>query len=149
MGYGPLCCLRAGAMGRSISLVVEFGLDVLGFGEFRMERVVLEPKALNLLWGAAADEEPRAVDGCCHERAGQYIGTLGKDAGALGILEGKHQLRVAVAHDGTGACLAIERVELGKQLAKQITPAFHDDAAKAEQDASTQALIEFYRAHRK
>ena len=28
-------------------------------------------------------------------------------------------------------------VELGKQLAKQITPAFHDDAAKAEQDAST------------
>ncbi len=40
-------------------------------------------------------------------------------------------------------------VELGKQLAKQITPAFHDDAAKAEQDASTQALIEFYRAHRK
>ena len=25
----------------------------------------------------------------------------------------------------------------------------HDDAAKAEQDASTQALIEFYRAHRK
>ena len=40
-------------------------------------------------------------------------------------------------------------VELGKQLAKQITPAFHDDTAKAEQDASTQALIEFYRAHRK
>ena len=40
-------------------------------------------------------------------------------------------------------------VELGKQLAKQITPAFHDAAAKAEQDASTQALIEFYRAHRK
>ena len=40
-------------------------------------------------------------------------------------------------------------VELGKQLAKQITPAFHDDAAKEQQDASTQALIEFYRAHRK
>ena len=40
-------------------------------------------------------------------------------------------------------------VELGKQLAKQITPAFHDDAALAEQDASTQALIAFYRAHRK
>ena len=40
-------------------------------------------------------------------------------------------------------------VELGKQLAKQITPAFHDDAALAEQDASTQALIAYYRAHRK
>ena len=40
-------------------------------------------------------------------------------------------------------------VELGKQLAKQITPAFHDDAALAEQDASTKALIEYYRAHRK
>ena len=40
-------------------------------------------------------------------------------------------------------------VELGKQLAKQITPAFHDNAALAEQDASTKSLIEFYRAHRK
>ena len=40
-------------------------------------------------------------------------------------------------------------VELGKQLAKQITPAFHDDEALAKQDASTQALIQFYRAHRK
>ena len=40
-------------------------------------------------------------------------------------------------------------VELGKQLAKQITPAFHDDEALADQDASTQALIQFYRAHRK
>ena len=40
-------------------------------------------------------------------------------------------------------------VELGKQLAKQIMPAFHDDAALAEQDASTQALIAYYRAHRK
>lgn len=40
-------------------------------------------------------------------------------------------------------------VELGKQLAKQITPAFHDDEALAAQDASTKALIEFYRAHRK
>ena len=39
-------------------------------------------------------------------------------------------------------------VELGKQLAKQITPAFHDDKALAGQDASTQALIRFYRAHR-
>lgn len=39
-------------------------------------------------------------------------------------------------------------VELGKQLAKQITPAFHDDAALADQDASTQALIGYYRAHR-
>lgn len=40
-------------------------------------------------------------------------------------------------------------VELGKQLAKQITPAFHDDAALAQQDASTRALIEFYRTKRK
>lgn len=40
-------------------------------------------------------------------------------------------------------------VELGKQLAKQITPAFHDDAALAEQDASTRSLVAFYRAHRR
>ncbi len=40
-------------------------------------------------------------------------------------------------------------VELGKQLAKQITPAFHDDAALDQQDASTRALIEYYRANRK
>ena len=40
-------------------------------------------------------------------------------------------------------------VELGKQLAKQITPAFHDDAALAEQDASTRALIVYYREHRR
>ncbi|MBR3314705.1 MAG: glucose-6-phosphate isomerase [Atopobiaceae bacterium] len=40
-------------------------------------------------------------------------------------------------------------VELGKQLAKQITPAMHDDEALAAQDASTQALIKFYRAARK
>lgn len=40
-------------------------------------------------------------------------------------------------------------VELGKQLAKQITPAFHDDEALSAQDASTQALIAYYRAHRK
>ena len=40
-------------------------------------------------------------------------------------------------------------VELGKQLAKQITPAFHDDEALAKQDASTRALINYYRAHRK
>ena len=40
-------------------------------------------------------------------------------------------------------------VELGKQLAKQITPAFHDDEALAKQDASTQALIAYYRARRK
>ena len=39
-------------------------------------------------------------------------------------------------------------VELGKQLAKQITPAFHDDTALEAQDASTQALIAYYRAHR-
>ncbi|KXB61864.1 glucose-6-phosphate isomerase [Olsenella sp. DNF00959] len=40
-------------------------------------------------------------------------------------------------------------VELGKQLAKQITPAFHDDEALQGQDASTKALIAYYRAHRK
>ncbi len=40
-------------------------------------------------------------------------------------------------------------VELGKQLAKQITPAFHDDEALSKQDASTAALIAYYRAHRK
>lgn len=40
-------------------------------------------------------------------------------------------------------------VELGKQLAKQITPAFHDDDALAEQDPATQALIRYYRAHRR
>ena len=40
-------------------------------------------------------------------------------------------------------------VELGKQLARQITPAIsEDDKALAEQDASTQSLIRFYRAHR-
>ncbi len=40
-------------------------------------------------------------------------------------------------------------VELGKQLAKQIAPAFHDGAALAEQDPATRALIEYYRAHRR
>ena len=40
-------------------------------------------------------------------------------------------------------------VELGKQLAKQITPAFHDDEALAAQDASTKALIAYYRATRR
>ena len=40
-------------------------------------------------------------------------------------------------------------VELGKQLAKQITPAFHDDEALDVQDASTKALINFYRANRR
>lgn len=39
-------------------------------------------------------------------------------------------------------------VELGKQLAKQITPAFHNDEALASQDASTKALIAYYRANR-
>ncbi|MDN5971777.1 glucose-6-phosphate isomerase [Bifidobacterium crudilactis] len=40
-------------------------------------------------------------------------------------------------------------VELGKVLAKQITPAIsQDDAALAQQDQSTQGLINFYRAHR-
>ena len=42
------------------------------------------------------------------------------------------------------------RRAFGKQLAKQITPAIsQDDNALAEQDASTQGLIRFYRAHRK
>lgn len=40
-------------------------------------------------------------------------------------------------------------VELGKQLAKQITPAFHDDAALEQQDLATQALIRYYREHRR
>ena len=40
-------------------------------------------------------------------------------------------------------------VELGKQLAKQITPAISkDDEALAAQDPSTQSLIKFYRANR-
>lgn len=41
-------------------------------------------------------------------------------------------------------------VELGKQLALQIAPAVEgDDAALADQDASTQALIAYYKANRK
>lgn len=41
-------------------------------------------------------------------------------------------------------------VELGKQLAQQITPAISaDDAALAAQDSSTRALIDYYRAHRR
>ncbi|MRX44125.1 glucose-6-phosphate isomerase [Agromyces kandeliae] len=40
-------------------------------------------------------------------------------------------------------------VELGKQLALQIAPAIEgDEAAMAGQDASTRALIEYYRSHR-
>ncbi|MDZ5620320.1 glucose-6-phosphate isomerase [Nocardioides bizhenqiangii] len=40
-------------------------------------------------------------------------------------------------------------VELGKQLAQQITPAVAgDDAAIAQQDPSTRALIDYYRRHR-
>ena len=40
-------------------------------------------------------------------------------------------------------------VELGKHLALQIAPAVEgDDAAFAAQDASTKALIEYYKAHR-
>ena len=40
-------------------------------------------------------------------------------------------------------------VELGKQLAKQVTPAVGgDEAALAEQDASTQALVRYYLANR-
>ena len=41
-------------------------------------------------------------------------------------------------------------VELGKQLALQIAPALEGDAdAVAAQDASTRALLEYYRAHRR
>jgi glucose-6-phosphate isomerase len=40
-------------------------------------------------------------------------------------------------------------VELGKQLAQQVGPALSGDAdALAEQDASTQSLIAYYREHR-
>ncbi|WP_068430487.1 glucose-6-phosphate isomerase [Piscicoccus intestinalis] len=40
-------------------------------------------------------------------------------------------------------------VELGKQLAKQVTPAVGgDEDALAQQDPSTQGLIRYYRAHR-
>ena len=41
-------------------------------------------------------------------------------------------------------------VELGKQLAQQVGPAIDGDAeALAAQDASTQALIAYYREHRR
>ena len=41
-------------------------------------------------------------------------------------------------------------VELGKQLALQIAPALEGDAeALASQDASTRALLEYYREHRR
>ena len=41
-------------------------------------------------------------------------------------------------------------VELGKQLAQQIAPAVAgDDAVAAEQDPSTQALVAYYRRHRR
>ena len=40
-------------------------------------------------------------------------------------------------------------VELGKVLAKQIAPALaHDESAYEQQDQSTQALIQWYYAHR-
>jgi glucose-6-phosphate isomerase len=40
-------------------------------------------------------------------------------------------------------------VELGKQLAQEVGPAVSGDAAaQAEQDASTQSLIAYYRKHR-
>ena len=39
-------------------------------------------------------------------------------------------------------------VELGKQLAKQIFPAIHNDEELAKQDASTQSLVDFYRRNR-
>ncbi len=40
-------------------------------------------------------------------------------------------------------------VELGKQLAQQVTPAVAgEEAALAQQDASTRALIDYYRKHR-
>jgi len=41
-------------------------------------------------------------------------------------------------------------VELGKQLAQQIAPAVAgDESAAAEQDPSTQALVAYYRKHRR
>jgi len=41
-------------------------------------------------------------------------------------------------------------VELGKQLAQQISPAVAGDTvAREQQDASTQALIDYYRSHRR
>ena len=41
-------------------------------------------------------------------------------------------------------------VELGKQMAKELTPAISGDAQALEaQDSSTRQLIEYYRAHRK
>jgi glucose-6-phosphate isomerase len=41
-------------------------------------------------------------------------------------------------------------VELGKQLAQQVGPAISgDEAALAEQDASTRALISYYRKQRR
>ena len=41
-------------------------------------------------------------------------------------------------------------VELGKQLAQQLAPAVSgDEAVAAEQDASTQALVAYYRKHRR
>ena len=40
-------------------------------------------------------------------------------------------------------------VELGKQLAKQIFPAIHNDEELAKQDASTQSLVAFYRKNRR
>ena len=40
-------------------------------------------------------------------------------------------------------------VELGKQLAKQLTSAVAgDESVLAEQESSTRQLIEYYRAHR-
>ena len=40
-------------------------------------------------------------------------------------------------------------VELGKQLAQQVSPAVGgDEAVAAQQDASTQSLIAYYRRHR-
>ena len=40
-------------------------------------------------------------------------------------------------------------VELGKQLAKQIFPAIHNDDELSKQDASTQSLVAFYRKNRR
>ncbi len=40
-------------------------------------------------------------------------------------------------------------VELGKQLAKEIAPAFHDEGALALQDSSTQAMLRYYQEHRR
>ena len=94
----------------------------LRLGQLPVERMVFEPKALDLFGSATAYKEPRAINRRRHERAGQRVGAVGKHPGTLGILERQHQMRVAVAHDGACACLAIERIELVGRLQQQRCP---------------------------